>query len=65
MQASYGVCRLVYGGVQVMHGEIGVGRAGQVDRVTARELVVSAVVRADRRVEPADGLGRVAEFKCG
>ena len=61
MQTAHGVRRLVYGGVQVMQGEISIGRAGQVDRVTARELVVSAVVCADRRAEPADGLLRVAE----
>jgi putative hydrolase of the HAD superfamily len=54
-----------HGGVQIMHGEIGIGRAGQVDRVTARELVVSAVVCADCRVEPADSLDMVAEFKRG
>jgi len=54
-----GVCCLVYGGVQVMHGEIGIGGPGQVDRVTAQELVVSAgtgagLARTDRRPEGDD-----------
>jgi len=48
-----------------VEGEVRLGRAGEVDGVAARVLVVSLVVRLDCRVEAADGPGWVAEVEGG
>lgn len=50
-------------GVEVVEPQVCLCRAGQVDGVAARVLVIAPVVGGDRGVEAADGLGGVAEVK--
>jgi putative hydrolase of the HAD superfamily len=51
--------------VQVVQSKVGLSCSGQVDGVAAGVLVVSPVVRADRRVETPYRLGGVAEVERG